>query len=563
MILIPILLVAVAFVAFDVARTKKRIVPDALHGGHVSLRVAGAVARVEGRRLITHPAFLAGLGLLAVEFVVFGRSAVDSIIIDPAMIGLMLFPPAGMAILAAAFAATRPRRDGTDELFSSLPASEESRIAGQLLSAGWAVAVAVVGVVALIAYWASRGPIALPSVADLMTGPVLVGCAVVVGVTAARLVPSPLIGIVAVFGMGVFQGAVDHFSGLGTTRTAWFAPLVTQPDQIPAGMWPRRPVSHLVYVIGLGLFAASLAFVVRRFERRALVATGVALCVIAAGGIVQSRPFTAADHRRVADPVMATGSGPHMTCRMSEGIEYCAYRDQARLMSRWTDPVSRALAPIRPVLDGRVLRLTQRVAPATVYALPAPVKALLPASAPQDPPRAWPDDGGLHPDGGWCRGSCPLSLATQAAAWAVGLPLEPVAIEWPDPWMPSELKGYASAGQARAVVALWLGAQSSPEARAAFRSGLARPVQPGEDSKFYQDAFFVRGCAGITDPGTQFGVPDALIAAALLDRPDNDVARIIRANWSRLTDPATLASEVRNLFGIPAVQADGISPVFC
>lgn len=558
MILIPIILVAVAFVAFDVQRTRKRTVPGALQGGALSLRVAAALSRVEGPRLLTHPAFLAGIGLLVVEVAVIGSRATDSISIDASLIGLMLFPPAGMMIVAAAFATTRPRRDRADELFASLPASEDSRIGGLLLASGWAVAAGVTFAIVIIAYWMSRGATDLPNLADVMTGPVLVGCAAVVGVTAARLVPSAAIGIVAVIAMGFFQGAVDHFSGPATTRTAWFTPLVLQSD-LPVGLWPRRPVSHLVYVIGLGLFAASLAFVVRRFERRSVLAVATALSVIAVGGIIQSRPFDAEDHRRVAGYVMAAGTGPNMTCRTLDGIEYCAYRDQAGLISRWVDPVSRALAPVRPVLSGRNLRVTQRVSPLAVSVLPAPVKRLLPQTAPIDQPRAWPDDGALHPDGGWCRGSCPLSLATQAAVWAVGLPLEPVALEWPDPYVESELKGYHAAGQARAVVALWLAGQSSAESRAALRKALTRPTQPDEN----EDAFFVRGCGSIVDPGTKFGVPDLAIAVAMLDMPDADVARVIRDNWSTLVDPATLASALRDLLDIPAPKVDGISPVFC
>src|SRR5439155_20794951 len=130
-----------------------------------------------------------------------------------------------------------------------------------------------------------------PSIAELLAGPMLVGCAVAVGVTASRLFPSVAIGFFAVIAMGVFQGLTDHFSGPGTTRTSWFAPWVQLPEFIPDGIWPRRPWSHLVYLLGLGAFAAVLGFLVRRRDGRRLPALAAALALIAIGGSLQSRPF--------------------------------------------------------------------------------------------------------------------------------------------------------------------------------------------------------------------------------------------------------------------------------
>ena len=303
MIVLPIALVVIAFVVYDVKRSKSR--SDEIDSSGSSPRgVVLALGRFEGLQLLRHPAFFAGLGFVALGGVLLTRSAGTSIpdlSKDVSVLILLLFPLAGMTILAVSLMTLRARRDGTEELLASTPVSEDARAGGHLLTAAWAMAVAGACLaIVLLALYLS-GAHGRPSVGELLAGPVLVGCAAAVGVTASRLVPSAAIGLIAVIAMGVFQGMTDHFSGPGTTRTSWFAPWVQPPEFIPEGIWPRRPWSHLVYLIGLGAFAASLGFLLRRQRGRRLLAMGAALGLIAIGGIVQSRPFpVSASERAVA-----------------------------------------------------------------------------------------------------------------------------------------------------------------------------------------------------------------------------------------------------------------------
>jgi len=152
---------------------------------------------------------------------------------------------------------------------------------------------------------------------------------------------------------------------------------------------------------------------------------------------------------------------------------------------------------------------------------------------------------------GWCPGfTCSLELATQTAAWAVGLPLEPTSIDWPDPYNVPRIQGYDSSGQARAVVALWLGAQSSPGLGALFQSRIAGDAQQPDASKRGGAPFLMQGCESVIEPGTLFAVQDGLFARQLLQRDGDHVAQVINEHWRELTDPRTSSDVVATLFGL-------------
>ncbi|HEX2187022.1 MAG TPA: hypothetical protein VHN78_16115, partial [Chloroflexota bacterium] len=83
--------------------------------------VALALARVEARELVTSPWFGAGLGFLAVVFVMFGvlwvedneRSWWTWFLLAPAVV----HPFLGMAVIGVHRATSRSRREGCEELF--------------------------------------------------------------------------------------------------------------------------------------------------------------------------------------------------------------------------------------------------------------------------------------------------------------------------------------------------------------------------------------------------------------------------------------------------------------
>jgi hypothetical protein len=271
--------------------------------------------------------------------------------------------------------------------------------------------------------------------------------------------------------------------------------------------------------------------------------------LIAVGGFVQSRPFPSS----VAERAAAYVDHPSRVCRTPGDVEYCAYRDRAGMIDLWSPAVENVVRVVPPSVRARRLRIVQRVSPLAIYHMPGSVLTKLSPSTPSRAPEAWSPDGAIHPNMSWCSygSACSLALATQTGAWAIGLPLDPMSVEWPDPYGQPHVQGYDSSGQARAVVALWLGAQSSPGSRALYRNRIVGNSEPNQSAAGRGGApFFVAGCDGVNETGTRFAVQDGLFAKQLLDLPDDRVARVFNENWRRLADPHTSSDEVAKLFGL-------------
>lgn len=538
MILIPIALVLIAFVAYDLARPRHRLDVET-SSGPVARGVVLALGRVEGWKLARHPILLAGAGLTGLVIWVAGTGSVASMARDDHVIPFFLFPFAGLTIVAVGSAVLRGRRDGVEELYASLPASRESRTGAHLLAVAWAVAWSAVLVGALLGYLYAVGGFGTPHPGELLTVLVLVACAGAVGVTATRLVPSVAATVVAVVLMGVLQGLTAHFSGSTTTRTAWFAPWVEDGEFFGPGLWVRRPWSHLVYLIGLGMFAAVLGFLRHRVDRRTIASLLASLIVIAAGGLAQSRPFTDGDYERMVALVERGAT----LCDARSDVRYCVFEGNGPLIEHWRPAVEGVLARVPARVAARPLVVSQRIPAGALHYVPPALKARFHPDTPSSPPDVWQPDGGVHPGPAWCGGSCALALAAQAGAWAVGLPLDPRGVH-PDPY-----DVYDASGEARAVVALWLGASATPETRATFPRRVrfdptveegARPGEP----------VLMTGCEGVTETGTEFGMADVLLARALLGLPDDHVTRVLHANWDRLVDPRTSSSALADLFDV-------------
>jgi hypothetical protein len=56
-----------------------------------------------------------------------------------------------------------------------------------------------------------------------------------------------------------------------------------------------------------------------------------------------------------------------------------------------------------------------------------------------------------------------------------------------------------------------------------------------------------------------FAHRDIVTALALLQRPADDVGRVVLQHWDRLTDPSTPASELAALVGVPTPAASASS----
>ncbi len=154
----------------------------------------------------------------------------------------------------------------------------------------------------------------------------------------------------------------------------------------------------------------------------------------------------------------------------------------------------------------------------------------------------WPADGAVHPGtnhfpcGG--AGVGELFTAIQVGAWAVGLPPSPHGLD----------QRCSASGQARAVVALWLGAAATPDGARRLRRVVAE-----------NDGASMLTFPGWDDPpmwGARFAADDALVAAALAERPTGEVGAAVRAAWETLTDPATPSAGLGELLDLVASDGD-------
>ena len=222
-------------------------------------RVVWALARAEGRLLLVHPVFLAGVALSAVFIVLSGRDSDSTywLVVGPGVIPLAL-----ATLLAVNFAALRSRRDDTEELYGSLSVPPIVRTVAHLLSAAWAAAAAALLTAAAFLYLGGagegltteEGTKALPSVLELAQGPLGVVLLGALGLTLARWLPSLIVAPVAVV-------AIFNVPRLG-------------PWELFAGDW------HLLLVAGIAGLLGALALLRHGLSTRLLLTAGAAVLVI-------------------------------------------------------------------------------------------------------------------------------------------------------------------------------------------------------------------------------------------------------------------------------------------
>ena len=271
-----------------------------------SAQTVRALARIDGFRLLRHPAFVAGVVLS-----VFFSAMMVSDNVGGAYQLLMaagIVPLAAGMLLAANLAALRSLRSDTTELQAPLPARPSATTLAHLLSIVWAAAAGVVFIAAAFVLTGAAGGIevdataqtAVPSAFELAQGPAAVAVAGAAGVALARLVSQLVASSVAV--VVLLAGEMMLSSKSRQTGLAWFAPIVNTADVGPDTEWPcYRPVEpgcevlgfhhvsagwHLLYLAGLAGVLVALALI-RDHERRLARGIGAAglLTVTVAGAL--------------------------------------------------------------------------------------------------------------------------------------------------------------------------------------------------------------------------------------------------------------------------------------
>lgn len=246
------------------ARESKQVaIPRAV--GRPSPTVVGALARIEVRKLLTSPAFFAGLGLVT-AFVVL-LTGVSSGRANGSQRAVVMLLGAGIGLIAATLlganaCALRAHRDKVRELFGSLPSPPEARTTAILLALSVGPVVFAI-VIAVIAYPMLRSdPDFRPyiDIAFLAQYPLTVLALGAFGVALARWVRHPIAAPVAlvVLVMSPLQWAVP-----------WIAPSSTG---IRMG-W------HYLYLVAAIVFWVLFALADDRRQVRPLALSAVALAL--------------------------------------------------------------------------------------------------------------------------------------------------------------------------------------------------------------------------------------------------------------------------------------------
>jgi hypothetical protein len=233
-----------------------------------------ALARTETRKLLLHPAFLAGfsLFLLLVRLLVGGRSGGGSTSLAIVVGGLAIGLLAG-TLLAANACALRARRDRMGELFGSLAAPPETRTAAMLLAVlAGPVSLAILLAIAAYPVMHAEADLRLHfGILVLAQFPLTAAAFGALGIALARWIPHPATAAVTLVAQ-VMGGII------------WLVPwIASEHDGIRMG-W------HYTYLLSGIAFWASLALARDRRRPWVVAVTGVALVLMITGALFQVPP---------------------------------------------------------------------------------------------------------------------------------------------------------------------------------------------------------------------------------------------------------------------------------
>jgi hypothetical protein len=516
-----------------------------------TLRHAFPLARAEMRRVTRHPLIGVGIGLTILAGRFFVGRATD-LYQEDALLGLLVWPLAGMTLIVANLAASRSRRHDVEELFEATPASPATRTIAHLLSLAGPVLLAAFLVTALIVISYLTGATGRPSPAELALGVALVGCAGAVGILFDRVAGKAFLTPLVVIGIGILEGqmASSHRGRTWHLLAPWIP-----GSETPRELWVRPSGAHLIYIIGIGGLLSCAAVLRHRRSRRVIVATIAAAAVTVAAGMYELRFPTpqqvAASVAFVAHPETV------QRCEQAGTVRYCFYpRFQAARV--WRPAVDGVLSRVPSGVRGRELVIAQRVRGSDIGLLEPEARSALPFVVAKEGSYVWPDDGAIHTDMGWCTGAdvgnCEFALATKVAAWAVGFPLAAQADPEPLPEGARTI-AYDSTGQARAVVALWLAGAATPYTNLALRP---IPVQPSSGSgcvslcapSGVEPPYRMAFCDSQDEASVGFAPTELAYARALLRLAVDHVTSVVNAHWEELVDARTRSARIVALFGL-------------
>ncbi|MGH9085288.1 MAG: hypothetical protein ACRDYW_07525 [Acidimicrobiales bacterium] len=496
-----------------------------------------ALSRVEVRELTTSPAFGVGLGFCALALFLFGRVwAGDYGGEMPAVfefLPILGHPLAGMVVLASFRARTRGRRDGTEELFESCPASPATRTAGHLLTS-WAPAVvalvfgaALAGLVAVETATA-YGPVGARQVAALVGTAVLAVGATFLGIALARWIPWTLVPVVAVIAIGFVASGLAT-SGVRTTEPKRLLSTFIVDPEIDIRLTAPHWFAHHLWIVGLAAIVAVLA-VLRDRRGPAVLGAGLLAVTLAVGSAVAAtRPIDTADARRIAAIIADPARLP---CTDVVGLDVCTFAADDDLRTDLAD-TARPVAAMAPpgALEGWSIH---QIADSRWQNLDPEVVALL-GGVPEPDPHVIPIEFTGHP------------LALEGLRVWTALAATGALDTRPRGDITLGIRG-----QARGTIALWLATRGADREVQLDLTSLGSADRAARDTiRPWPDSCY----AG--SPPVQWADTDVLAARSMLALDENEVRRVIHSDWARFTDRATTTDELMAALGLEPVGIEG------
>ena len=252
-------------------------------------RAVMTLARVEGRRLVQHPAILVTIALAVVQTAPFLLSPDAT---KEHNVGWLLQISALVisfgALLAASLQAAKSRRDRSEELFQTAPLSPAARTVAIALAAVWVVAAVTVLLLAgdLAIRVAGKGAAsdsgqALFPLFDVVQGPLMAGLLVLIGIAVARWFPTALAGPLAVVALFVAANWIVNAAG----DPDWRRLVPIDPDFLDDGN--LLAAAHAVYLCGLAAVVLAVALLRFGWSRWAGASLAGGLAVATISGALQ------------------------------------------------------------------------------------------------------------------------------------------------------------------------------------------------------------------------------------------------------------------------------------
>ena len=520
--------------------------PYRVTGSVRGARVVLALARGEIRRWLGALSFVFAIVFAVMGVVlpvlVFRNFEMASLVDSAGYFGILVWPTAGMVIVGAHRAATRSRRDGTDELFETLPASSGVRTAG---TAGVAV-VGVLIVLATIVAWsllALRAGVAggLPARfwAESALAVVLVCGAGTLAIFLARVAPWSVAPYVVIMAVAQLNGRIALSITPHTSRQRWIGVWGGLPD-VPQ-RFDVRPIGvHVLYVAALALVCAAAAGLAFRPSRRRGALLGAAVAIVVVLALVQLQPISRSTAGEIAREIRDPMS--HQVCRSRGQLRACAYVPYDEFLDDWLSNAQRVVAVVPKGASSaaaRPLLMMQQLSDKKAAQLdPRIVQALRTLPEPSAATRSEL----LLGFNGLIGGHARFAHAAAVAQWVVGLPV------------PLHRHALCSAsGQPRGIIALWLTVRAVGGASRLDGRGRAAFAVYGDDYQASSTATYVvpwdDGYAYVESP-VVWRASDLAAARVLLQRPDREVEAKLTAHWRELVDEHAGPEALRRIFNI-------------